>query len=64
MSTTKTRKQGNSLMVTIPKSFNISEGVKLRPRLTNKGIFYEFVDDDDFFDFDLNFKNKLATKLK
>jgi|SRR5699024_1186434 len=62
MSTTKTRKQGNSLMVTIPKSFNISEGVKLRPRLTNKGIFYEFVDDDDFFDFDEDILKDLVKK--
>ena len=63
MDITKTRKQGHSLMVTIPKSFNVGEGVTLRPRLTDRGIFYEFVDEDDFFDF-LNFKNKLATGLK
>lgn len=52
MEITKTRRQGNSLTVTVPKSFNVGEGVKLRPRLTDKGIFYEFVNEDDFFDFD------------
>lgn len=52
MDITKTRKQGNALTVTVPKSFNISVGTKLRPRLTDKGIFYEFVNEDDFFDFD------------
>lgn len=52
MDITKTRKQGNALTVTVPKSFNVGEGVKLRPRLTDKGIFYEFVNEDDFFDFD------------
>lgn len=52
MEITKTRKQGNSLMVTIPKSFNVGEGISLRPRLTDRGIFYEFVNEDNFFDFD------------
>ena len=52
MNITKTRKQGNALTVTVPKSFHLGEGVKLRPRLTDKGIFYEFVNEDDFFDFD------------
>lgn len=52
MDITKTRKQGNALTVTVPKAFNVSEGTKLRPRLTDKGIFYEFVNEDDFFDFD------------
>lgn len=49
--TVKTRTQGNAIMVTIPKSFNIPAGVKLRPRLTNDSIVFEFVQDDDFFDF-------------
>lgn len=39
-------------MVAIPKSFNIPSGTKLRPRLTKNGLYYEFVDEDDFFDFD------------
>lgn len=52
MDITKTRKQGNALTVTVPKAFNVREGTKLRPRLTDKGIFYEFVNEDDFFDFD------------
>lgn len=52
MDTIKTRKQGNAIMVTIPKSFHVPAGVTVRPKMTNKGIFYEFVNDDDFFDFD------------
>lgn len=48
----KARKQGNSLMVAIPKSFAIASGTRLKPKLTRNGIYYEFVNDDDFFDFD------------
>lgn len=51
MGVIKTRRNGNSLTVTVPKSFNIEEGIPLRPRLTDKGIFYEFVDEDDFYNF-------------
>lgn len=52
MDITKARKQGNSLMVTIPKSFKVKEGTALKPEMTDKGILYEFVEEDDFFDFD------------
>lgn len=52
MGITKARKQGNSLMVTIPKSFKVKEGTSLKPKLTDRGILYEFVDEDDFFNFD------------
>jgi hypothetical protein len=52
METVNTRKQGNAVMVTVPKSFHVPAGVTLKPKLTDKGIFYEFVNDDDFFDFD------------
>lgn len=52
METTKTRRQGNAITLTVPKSFNIGSGVTVRPRLTDHGIFYEFVQDDDFFDLD------------
>lgn len=62
MDITKTRKQGNSLTVTVPKSFNVGEGVKLRPRLTDKGIFYEFVNEDDFFDFDEDILKDLVSR--
>lgn len=62
MNITKTRKQGNALTVTVPKSFNVGEGVKLRPRLTDKGIFYEFVNDDDFFDFDEDILKDLVSQ--
>lgn len=39
-------------MLTVPNSFNIKAGTVVKPRLTSEGIFYEFVDEDDFFDFD------------
>ncbi|WP_195921910.1 toxin-antitoxin system [Lactobacillus crispatus] len=52
METIKARKQGNAIMLTIPKAFNIPAGTKLKPRLTKNGIYYEFVEDVDFFDFD------------
>ncbi|MFD1318952.1 AbrB/MazE/SpoVT family DNA-binding domain-containing protein [Loigolactobacillus zhaoyuanensis] len=50
---TKTRKQGNSLTLTVPKEFQIPEGKQMEPELTDKGIFYRFTDTDetDFFDF-------------
>lgn len=57
----ETRKQGNKIMVTVPKSFNVDAGVKLRPRLTSKGIFYEFVDGNAFLDFDEEILNDLVT---
>lgn len=52
METIKARKQGNAIMLTVPKSFNVKEGTKVKPTLTTNGIYYEFVRDDDFFDFD------------
>ncbi|MFD1465773.1 hypothetical protein ACFQ4L_06830 [Lapidilactobacillus mulanensis] len=53
MSTTvKARKQGNSMTLTVPSSFKIAEGTAVRPRMTSKGIFYEFIDEDEFLDFD------------
>ncbi|MDG3062521.1 hypothetical protein KTT66_09405 [Lacticaseibacillus casei] len=49
---TKTRKQGNSLILTVPKEFNIVPGQKVMPELKANGIFYRFVDGgDDFLDF-------------
>lgn len=62
MDTIKTRKQGNAIMVTIPKSFNVDEGVALKPKLTDKGIFYEFVNNGDFFDFDEAILSDLITE--
>ena len=58
----KARKQGNSLMVAIPKSFDIASGTKLRPQLTRNGIYYEFVEDDDFFDFDEDILRDLVSQ--
>ncbi|AHA97284.1 toxin-antitoxin system [Lactobacillus johnsonii N6.2] len=55
----KARKQGNSLMVAIPKSFDIASGTKLRPQLTRNGIF---VEDDDFFDFDEDILRDLVSQ--
>ena len=49
----KTRKQGNSITVTIPSEYNIPAGAKLKPELKNDGIFYKFVDDNkNFLNFD------------
>lgn len=51
----KTRKQGNSITVTIPKEFGIGPGVLVRPKKTANGFSYELVDiKDDFFDFSSN----------
>ncbi|RMC24160.1 MULTISPECIES: toxin-antitoxin system [unclassified Lactobacillus] len=62
MRTIKTRKQGNSVMLSVPKSFGIKEGVATIPRITNNGIFYEFVDNDDFFDFDTDILKDLVSQ--
>ncbi|TSO26629.1 toxin-antitoxin system [Lactobacillus sp. LL6] len=48
---TKVRKQGNSLVLLVPKSFNIDENTKMIPELTKNGIFYKFAQ-DNFWDFD------------
>lgn len=50
METIKERKQGNSITLTVPAKFHINPGTILEPRLTDKGIFYKFVDKDEFFD--------------
>lgn len=60
MDTTKTRKQGNAITLTVPKSFNIQAGTVVKPRLTEKGIFYEFVQPDDFLDFDVDILKDLV----
>lgn len=54
MQTIKARKQGNSVTLTVPASFNIPAGTKMAPKLTPNGIFYEFVRDDNTLDFDTN----------
>lgn len=45
---TKTRKQGNSLTLTVPSDFKIKSGVAVRPELTPEGIFYHFIEKDTF----------------
>lgn len=52
MKNIKTKKSGNNITVTVPKSFNISSGVSFIPILTPDGILYKFADKDDFWDFD------------
>ena len=48
---TKTRKQGNSIMVTIPKEFNIPSGVAVEAKKVENGILYTFVqEENDFLD--------------
>jgi len=49
---TKTRKQGNSIMLTVPKDFNVPNGVEVEAKLVENGILYEFVEpQNEFFDF-------------
>lgn len=47
---TKTRKQGNSITLTVPSEFKIAAGVAMKPKLTPKGIFYEFAEDQTEMD--------------
>ncbi len=50
---TKTRKQGNSITLTVPKEFKIGEGVTMEPKLLPNGILYEFsTPENEFLDFD------------
>lgn len=58
---TKTRKQGNSITLTVPKEFNIKEGIAVEARLTKNGIFYEFVDEDSM-DFDVQLLEDLISE--
>ncbi|GAB2025955.1 hypothetical protein OfM1_20280 [Lactovum odontotermitis] len=58
---TKTRVQGNSLTLTVPKSFHIKEGVVVEPELKNDGIFYRFVKEDQFFDYDADILRDLIS---
>lgn len=49
---TKTRKQGNSIMLTVPKDFNVPNGVEVEAKLVENGILYEFVEpQQEFYDF-------------
>ena len=48
---TKTRKQGNSIMLTVPKEFDVPNGVEVEAKLVENGILYEFVEPKkEFFD--------------
>lgn len=49
---TKTRKQGNSITLTVPSTFNIDAGVTVEPELTTDGIFYRFVEENPILNFD------------
>lgn len=49
---TKTRKQGNSIMLTVPKEFDVPNGVEVEAKLVENGILYEFIEPKkEFFDF-------------
>ncbi|WP_213183107.1 AbrB/MazE/SpoVT family DNA-binding domain-containing protein [Enterococcus lactis] len=49
---TKIRKQGNSIMLTVPKDFNVPNGVEVEAKLVENGILYEFVEPQkEFYDF-------------
>ncbi|WP_424321243.1 hypothetical protein ACPD8N_03480 [Lacticaseibacillus chiayiensis] len=59
----KTRKQGNSLTLIVPKEFNIAPGQRVVPKLRANGIFYRFVEDkDDFFDFSTDVLKSLVAQ--
>lgn len=61
INTTRARRQGNSLVVTIPSAFHIKDNTLLKPRLTSEGILYEFVrESDDFLDFDTDILRDLV----
>lgn len=62
MKNIKTKKSGNSITVTVPKSFNISSGVSFKPILMPDGIFYKFADKDDFWDFDADILTDLINQ--
>lgn len=59
----KTRKQGNSITVTVPKEFNIGKGTMMEAKLFSTGIFYEFIKSkDDFLDFDTEVLHDLISQ--
>jgi antitoxin component of MazEF toxin-antitoxin module len=46
------KKQGNSIMLTVPKDFNVPNGVEVEAKLVENGILYEFVEPQkEFYDF-------------
>ncbi|MFD1420697.1 toxin-antitoxin system [Lactiplantibacillus songbeiensis] len=59
---TKTRKQGNSITLTVPSKFNIQAGVTVEPELTTEGIFYRFTDDNPIFNFDADILTDLIAE--
>ena len=49
---TNTRKQGNFIVLTVPKEFDVPNGVEVEAKLVKNGILYEFVvPKKEFFDF-------------
>lgn len=62
MATIKARKQGNSIMLTVPAEFHVPAGTRLKPTLTQDGIFYKFVKSDDFFDFSADILDDLIAQ--
>ena len=42
---TKTRKQGNSIMLTVPKDFNVPNGVEVEEFVEPQKEFYDFSED-------------------
>ncbi len=41
---TKTRKQDNSITLTVPKEFDVPNGIEVKAKLVENGILYEFVE--------------------
>ena len=60
---TKTRKQGNSIMLTVPKEFDVPNGVEVEAKLVENGILYEFVEPKkEFFDFRIDVSVRINTE--
>lgn len=54
---TRTRRQGNSVILTVPKKFAIPTGLDVEAKLVKTGILYKFVKEKAIiFDFREEFK--------
>lgn len=60
MTVVKSRKQGNAIMVTIPRDLNIAEGVSFEPEVVDDGILYRFVNPQED---EMNFDREILTDI-
>ena len=61
---TKTRKQGNSIMLTVPKDFNVPNGVEVEAKLVENDIIAEGYDKDEILVEFKNRKNKMHSSFR